>query len=170
MKALKYIFISTTVITSAFLMSSCTNNSASSQEKTEIVELQPSNFKPIFTRDTVIKLNKIVSRQLEVIDEYDSMIKNLRQAVVTKRKNSNKEEDSFIYSQMNTLTDLNERSKINLADIREAEKVLIESKEHYNKTTFEGMKSFVKQVEKEISNEKISLEKLINHSMKIVNQ
>lgn len=137
------------------LLSSSMVFSENSQEKNvkqDIVELAPSDFKPSFTKDTVIKLNGIVARSLDVINEYDSVIGSVRESVEHGTKAPKSESTT---SDLNTdiarINILSERSQRILADMVDAEKELKESGEHYNGAILAGMMDFVMDVEREIS-------------------
>ena len=175
MKTLCNALLSATLISSVLLTSACTDRPfiterQNVQQNKEIVELQPNNFKPAFTRDTVIKLNSIVSRQLAVVDEYDAMIGSLRNSIKENITQPKKERSASIQAKMNRVADLVQKAKLNLADLTEAEKEIIENKEHYNKATFAGMMDFVKKVEKELSTEQLSLNKNLVSGPQIVNK
>lgn len=120
----------------------CSNKTEKMQVKKQLVEQSPSDFKPAFTKETVIKLNGIVSQQLEVIDQYDAM-----------KGAKNNDEN------MAKLIELEIRAKVNLGNMISAEKQLIESGETYNKATFAGMMDFVKDVQRELSAKVVMIKK-----------
>lgn len=123
------------VLIAVFLgINGCSNKQENIQVKEQLKEQSPSDFKPAFTKTTVIKLNHIVSMQLKVINEYDAL---------AAPKNSNRNADKLIELAM--------RSKQNLENMVSAETQLIKSGEHYNKATFAGMKDFVQDVERELT-------------------
>lgn len=131
-----------------------TNTNTNTQN---IVKLTPDKFKPTFTKETVIKLNGIVSRQLAVIDEYDAVISKARRAM--------KDGQQDQLSQYSDIIDaLSERAKINLKDMTAAKNELIASDEEYNEVTLAGMMTFVVNVDKEIS----AQSDLLHNSMKSV--
>lgn len=116
------------------------------QVKQQLIEQTPEDFKPAFTRERVIELNTIVSHQLQVINQYD---------------------DLKITNEISAeLLNLEKQSKLNLSHMLSAEQRLIASGEHYNKATFAGMKSFVEDVQHEISANVVMMKK--NKAMKKV--
>lgn len=138
------------IVTCLFSITACehaqdSSSKISNEAETEnIVKLTPEKFKPAFTKETVIKLNGIVSRQLAVIDEYDAIISKARKAM----KNGQQDQLSQ-YSDI--IDDLSQRAKVNLKDMTAAKKELIASDEEYNEATLAGMMTFVISVDKEIS-------------------
>ena len=117
-----------------------------------VVELQPQNFKPAFTRDTVIKLNAIVRRSLNTINTYDSVIKNIRtQVEQASDSEATPQLKQHASHQVAELMQLQQHAEHALADMRAAVKQLKASGEYYNKTLLAGMIDFVEDVEREIS-------------------
>lgn len=124
----------------------------SSQNFEHIVELLPEDFKPAFTRDTVIKLNAIVKRSYAVIREYDELTKALEKQKPSTSKTLSAEQLKALVQHKLTVTDsLEKRSKAALADMIQAAKLLKASDEHYNAAVLAGMMTFVKDVEREVS-------------------
>jgi PBP1b-binding outer membrane lipoprotein LpoB len=137
--------ISILFITLFLGISGCSNQTEPMQTNKQVVEQTPSDFKPAFTKETVIKLNAIVSLQLEVINEYDAIIAMDKKASMTAEKKHK------LMQSNSKIIELSTRSKINLNKMMAAEKQLKESGEEYNKATFAGMMDFMKDVEREIS-------------------
>ena len=108
-----------------------------------ILELAPGDIAPAFTRETVIKLNAIVSKQLEVVTEFDR-IKRLHQ-----KSESASEKDISEYESV--VSDLLAQAKANDKEMMEAKTALLESGENYNAPTLAGMVDFIKDVEQEIA-------------------
>lgn len=106
--------------------------------ETQIVEILPEDFKPAFTRDTVIKLNSIVEQSYAVIREFDNFKKDNVPGALDERK-------------LATLNELTDRSKSALQQMNAAVVKLKSSKEHYNPAVLAGMLRFVETVEDEIS-------------------
>lgn len=153
------------VMLALFFVTSVAANAEKKQEaeiKQEIVELTPSDFKPAFTKNTVIKLNKIVARSLDVINEYDAVIDSVRTAIETKITGSETAKSTALLEQeIAKINALAQQSKLILGDMKTAEHNLKLSGEDYNTVIFAGMMTFVKDVEKEISTQsEILLEKL----------
>jgi len=133
------------------------------KSKQKIVELLPEDFKPAFTRETVIKLNAIVRRSYDVIDEYDAIIDDVRgaveQAVSTEMAEQETPEEAE--QKIAQITTLAERSKHALSDMMAAVKKLKASDEEYNTAILAGMIDFVEDVEREISAEGVKLEEML---------
>ena len=58
------------------------NNSAATETHAQIVEILPTDFKPAFTRHTVIKLNAIVEESYAAILEFDRFKKDLESTII----------------------------------------------------------------------------------------
>lgn len=131
----------------------------------QIVELLPEDFRPAFTRETVIKLNAIVRRSFDAINEYDNEIKDIRNSVA-EAANSGATTASKMAAKakMSTITSLEQRSKAALTDMKAAEKELRASDEHYNAAILAGMIDFVEDVEREISAQTSKLQNQLNES------
>ncbi len=127
-----------------------------------IVKLLPADFKPAFTRDTVIKLNAIVSRSFDAINEYDAIIKGVRNAVAKATTAGMsvgaKPDAEEKVAQINRLYD---QAKLALVDMMAAVKELKNSGEEYNKAILAGMIDFVEDVEREVSVQRVKLEKML---------
>lgn len=128
------------LMVSGFVQAKQTEASLAPKAEQEIVALAPEHFKPAFTKATVIKMNAIVQRSLDVINEYDSIIAEIKNNA-----------DPNNAKQLERINDLSMRSKLVLKDMLAAEKELKESDEVYNSAIFAGMKDFVSDVEREIS-------------------
>lgn len=114
----------------------------------DIVEILPEDFKPAFTRDTVIKLNAIVKRSYAVIEGFDDFKRELNSATMHKVGTST---GLLSESQTVAITALEQHSNAAVADMREAVKALKVSDEYYNVAVLAGMTRFVEAVDKEIS-------------------
>lgn len=120
-------------------------NDQFTQAESQKIELSREDFHPAFTKATVIKLNAIVARSLEVINQYDSIMNEVRQV---------QEAPVSAQNFLNQITDINqlsERSKLILSDMLVAENELKESDEIFNKAILAGMKKFVVDVEHEVT-------------------
>ena len=152
---MKKFVVSSLLITTCLLsITACehaqeSNSSVSSTEANtqNIVKITPDKFQPAFSKETVIKLNAIVSRQLAVVDEYDAVISKARMAMQS--STDNKQAQLSQYSDI--IDALSQRSKVNLSDMTAAKTELIASDESYNEATLAGMMTFVTSVDKEIS-------------------
>ena len=150
----KFIVSSLLIATSLLSITACehaqeSSSSVSSTEQNtqEIVKITPDKFQPAFSKETVIKLNAIVSRQLTVVDEYDAVISKARMTM--QGSTDNKQTQLSQYSDI--IDGLSQRSKMNLNDMAAAKTELIASDESYNEATLAGMMTFVMTVDKEIS-------------------
>ena len=116
----------------------------------QLVEIQPSDFKPAFTRDTVIKLNSIVERAYSAIGEFDELKNNLKSSSEVFGPGVNASQ-MLSEDQLASIRSLKSRSSIVLSDMNVALEVLKVSGEHYNPAVLAGMVIFVKTVEEEIT-------------------
>ena len=73
MKAYKRLAKALTVV-SLLITASNVTLADNTNNKQQFVELLPKDFRPAFTKETVIKLNAIVRRSYDVINEYDAII------------------------------------------------------------------------------------------------
>ncbi len=142
------------------------DQSASQTDEREFIELFPSDIKAPFTQETVTKLNEIVRRSYDAINEYDDVIEGIRVSVkkasskqtVPGLKQRAEEKVEKIYS-------LDEASKTALTDMVLAAKELRGSDEVYNAAILEGMMQFVEEVEREISTERNHLDNLLESAV-----
>lgn len=108
-------------------------------EKPKAIELFPEDFKPAFTREVVTKLNAIVRRSYNSINEYDTNSQQIDNA------------KELSEQQLAKINKLAENSQSALRDMIAAVKELEASGEHYNAAILAGMMDFVTGVEKEIT-------------------
>ncbi len=155
MKNLKVLMIIAALFVNAGIVSSVYAEEAkTAADQKEIVELQPKDFKPAFTRDTVIKLNKIVRRSHALISRYDAIIRDARTAVESNDKPA-------AQKQVAGIKELAQKSTLVLDDMMEAVKELKASGEEYNAAILAGMLDFVEDVEREMNAEQTKLEKVL---------
>lgn len=117
-----------------------------------IKTLLPVDFKPAFTRSTVIKLNEIVKRSYSVINEYDDLIKtqqirHMDEPLITVSSNvmqPKKLDETKIKALQN-------RAYTAHQDMQRAVTQLRSSDEYYNKAVLAGMQNFVKDVNIEVN-------------------
>ncbi|MCY7294899.1 hypothetical protein [Alteromonas sp. a30] len=126
----------------------------------ELVELYPTDFKPAFTRDTVIKLNAIVHRSYDVINTYDAIIADVKRSI--KHTESNNKLTPEAKAQLTRITKLADESKKILADMKVAIDELNASKEDYNPAILAGMLDFVQDVEREIAKQEKKMAAMLN--------
>lgn len=146
------------VLSAGVISSAFAENSAGQEEEREFIELFPSDIKAPFTQKTVTKLNAIVRRSYNAINEYDDIVDDIRVSVnkaasdeaVPGLKQRAEEKLEKIYL-------LDEASKNALSDIMAAAKELRSSDEEFNNAILEGMIEFVEDVEKEIGEERAML-------------
>lgn len=130
-----------------------------------IVKLLPEDFRPAFTRETVIKLNTIVKRSYAVINEFDALTKELENSL-SKVDNATPESKltSIGNKQMLVLKTLEIRSKSALTDMMKAVATLKASDEYYNSAVLAGMVKFVKTVEQEVNDQSVFLNELLTEA------
>jgi hypothetical protein len=119
-----------------------------SAANSDLVVIEPKDFKPAFTRDTVIKLNAIVGNSYGIVREFDKLVTELRHnRVVTNTT------EPFVLSenQLAVVSTLAERSNRAYTDMNRAIDTLKASGEHYNAAILAGMALFVRSVNQEIS-------------------
>lgn len=132
----------------------------------EIVELQPSDFKPAFTQETVLKLNAIVTLSFEAIGEYDDVIKNIRSTVdQANQADASVENKQTAQENVDQLGKLSKRSMDALAKMTQAAKELRSSDELFNPVILHGMINFVEDVEREITAEHSKLSAALNSQL-----
>ena len=107
-------------------------------EDREFVGQEIEQLTSPFTRDTVLKLNSIVRKSLDVIEEFDQ---------VRKQASGGTFNDDEI---RHKFAELSKRAASSRADMDLAEKELKSSGEKFNRPIFEAMKRFVVQVDEEI--------------------
>ncbi|MFT2089626.1 hypothetical protein [Paraglaciecola sp. 2405UD69-4] len=129
-----------------------------------IVKLLPEDFKPAFTRETVLKLNGIVRRSYEVINEFDSLKKGNEASLLLVDSKATAEQIKLANSQFNEMQALSERSKSALEDMMKAVDTLKASQEHYNSAVLAGMVKFVKVVEHEVNEHSTLLAKVVKQA------
>jgi hypothetical protein len=124
----------------------------STQSFEHIVELLPEDFKPAFTRETVITLNAIVKRSYAVIEEFDDLNQELEKTMHKPSFQRSAEQlKALVQHKLTVRNNLRQRSKTALSDMQQAVKTLKASDEHYNAAVLAGMFTFVKTVEREVS-------------------
>lgn len=125
-----------------------------------IVELLPKDFRPAFTKETVVKLNAIVKRAYAVINEFDATTRSLQSSLT--QTNSGPEQVSAITKKHTALVDaLNQRAKAALSDMDKAVETLKASNEYYNPAVLSGMRTFVQKVHDEVSAESTAFTQLM---------
>lgn len=150
----------------AFLLMNITayaETASEARNDQEIVELQPKDFKPAFTEETVQKLNAIVRKSLEVIREYTKDIKNMRATVDQASQPSATDKDKRMAQEnVEVLNKLSKRSMDALKEMNQAATELRNSDELFNPTLLHGMIDFVEDVEREITSEYKELSAALN--------
>lgn len=126
----------------------------------ELVELYPTDFKPAFSRNTVIKLNAIVHRSYDVINTYDAIIADVKQTMEQSENASRMSPEAKM--KLQKIASLAKESKKILTDMNSAIDELNASKEDYNAAILAGMLDFVQDVEREITKQEMQLKGMIN--------
>ena len=116
----------------------------------EIVEIRPEDFRPAFTRNTVIKLNAIVEKSYAVIREFDALSRQLNHSATNRETQTDSLFDVLTEPQMSEVSSLDLRAEAALLDMNEAVKTLKASEEEYNAAVLAGMLTFVKSVATEV--------------------
>jgi hypothetical protein len=133
------------------------------QHSKKIVRLAPNDFKPVFTKETVLKLNAIVRRSYNAINEYDSIAEDIRMLINNADQTKDSEKRGFkkaVSQRLVEMKGLRERSKAAMADMVKAITELENSREYYNKTILAGMVEFVEKVDTELAGQKDKLAKI----------
>ncbi len=107
-----------------------------------LVEINLKDIKPAFTRNTVLELNAVVSKQLEVIDEFDRIKSETATTNLVDQRTSKNYELK--------ISDLSERADENREALLEIKTRLDSIGENYNRATLAGMLNFVTDVKSEI--------------------
>ena len=114
------------------------NQSEISEEKSRFVVQEITEIDSPFTRETVLKLNAIVQRSLNAINEFD---------------HARSSDNIYPDQRFNVYTDLSEKASSAHADMALASNKLISSNERYNEEILSAMVYFVQQVDNEIREE-----------------
>lgn len=125
--------------------SEITENLVQPESGTNFQELSRENFHPAFTKNTVLKLNAIVSKSLDVINEYDSVMGQVRRVKKTPIEEQN------LSNEIERINQLSSQSKQILSEMLLAEKALKDSDEVFNRAILAGMVDFVSDVEREVT-------------------
>ena len=129
----------------------------------EIIEQLPEDFKPAFTRDTVIKLNAIVRRSFDLFNEYDAIIDDIHTSVAQAAKpNASDKTKQQAQEHLTLMNALKIRSKDALEDMTTAATELRNSDEVFNSAILAGMIDFVEDIERVMSTEHAKLEKMMH--------
>jgi hypothetical protein len=168
MNPLKLI-VYTSAILGLLMVSTCTAVAGTEKEKQEnkqqFVELLPKDFRPAFSRETVIKLNAIVRRSYDVINEYDAIIGETYSNVMKASKNDTGQQHiTDTKKQLSVIQNLQSRSDSALSDMMLAVDMLKKSGEDHNEAILAGMVNFVKDVQKEIAKKNNELNTLLENT------
>lgn len=107
-----------------------------------------------FTKPTVLKLNAIVQKSKDIIDRFDHDIKAIRTAVAAAAKRGAPvAARAHATASLGTLSALSERARINLAEMKRAERGVRTSGEKYNDTILSAMVAFCVDVDTEVRTE-----------------
>lgn len=138
------------------------DNASGKVEERDFIELFPTDIRVPFTQKTVTKLNAIVRRSYNAINEYDEVVDDIR---VTVKKAASDEAVPGLKQRaeekLQKIYVLDEASKSALIDMKTAAKELRSSDEEFNNAILEGMIDFVKDVEREIRVERVTLDEAL---------
>lgn len=138
------------------------DNASGTVEERDFIELFPTDIRVPFTQKTVTKLNAIVRRSYNAINEYDEVVDDIR---VTVKKAASDEAVPGLKQRaeekLQKIYVLDEASKSALIDMKTAAKELRSSDEEFNNAILEGMIDFVKDVEREIRVERVTLDEAL---------
>ena len=132
-------------------LSTAKDQSATRQHSGGIQEILPDDFRPAFTRDTVIKLNGIVERSYLVISELDQLRGELRGSSLSDASAMARSGRNLNDRQSARIASLHQRSRAALKDMNAAVDQLQAGEEYYNSAVLAGMVMFVNDVEQEVS-------------------
>jgi hypothetical protein len=162
MKAYKRLAKALTVV-SLLITASNVTLADNTNNKQQFVELLPKDFRPAFTKETVIKLNAIVRRSYDVINEYDAIIEQTyNSAMQASKVKTNTQYQTDAQQKLSKVKQLQQRSGLALSDMMSAVEVLRKSGEEHNKAVLAGMINFVKDVDQEISRKNAEIDTLLN--------
>jgi hypothetical protein len=120
-----------------------------------------------FERETVIRLNAIVQRSLDAINEYDGRRKEIREAAaVAAAPGADDAARAKATEGISFIDGLYDRAKAAFDDLKVAENDVKTSGEFYNDAILAGMVTFVTKVEVELREEKESLSAQISGASK----
>lgn len=107
-----------------------------------------------FTQKTVLKLNSIVQKSLDIIEQFDKEIPEIREDIDA-YKTENKEAGARIEADkaLARLADMHDRSKNVFTEMKSAEAQVIASGEVYNDAILAAMVGFVEDVKLELADE-----------------
>lgn len=107
-----------------------------------------------FTKPTVLKLNAIVRKSKNIIDRFDHDVPAIRAAVAAGAKpGAAKAARARATTSLDALATLSERARINLAEMKRAERGVRTSGEKYNDTILSAMVAFCVDVDTELRTE-----------------
>ena len=125
-------------------------------------EVTLDEMHPMFTRETVIKLNAIVQRSLDTVKMYDKSIKDIRGSIdAATMDGATAEAREKAVADIAKLEEWRMATKLAKEDMDAAVEELKASDEVYNENILAGMTIFVDKVEKEIREEHEKLSKMI---------
>ncbi len=127
------------------------DHAATRQQANGILEILPEDFRPAFTRATVIRLNGIVERSYQVISELDQLRRERSGTPTSASFTLAESEEHLANRQRARIASIRVRSKAALDDMNAAVAQLKASEEYYNSAVLAGMIMFVNDVEQEVS-------------------
>lgn len=107
-----------------------------------------------FTKPTVLRLNAIVQKSKDIIDRFDHDIPGVRAAVADgARRGATPAARARAQTQLAALAAMSERARVNLADMKRAERRVRTSGEKFNDTILSAMVAFCVDVDTELRTE-----------------
>lgn len=130
---------------------------------TQFVELGPDGIRSPFTKESVLRLNAIVQRSLDVIRDYDGSIAEIRRLVDTAAKaGATPGDKADAANAVARAMDYSSRASAARAAMDVAVADLKSGGEPYNEAILAGMIAFVERVDDEIRAEASALRALVN--------
>ena len=128
-------------------------------------EIDESAFAPAFTRETVIKLNAIVQRSLDVYKEFSPELKSINAAVDTAMaEDASADDRATAEAGYDKIVAWHDRALAAQADMTDAVEVLKASDEIYNEELLAGMIKYVNDIEGEMKKRRRSIEERLGIS------
>ncbi len=137
---------------------------AASSSDDRFKELGLEDIVSAFTRETVLKLNAIVSRSLDAVTRYDDEIPKMEKAVkLASAPDADDQAQQEAEAALALLRSLSEQASAAHADMLVASEQVRTSGEVYNAPLLSGMNRFVRRVDEEILEKLQSLSAALHH-------
>lgn len=120
----------------------------------KFVEQGKDQLSSPFTKPTVLKLNAIVQKSKDIIDRFDHDIPAIRKSVAAgASRGATAAARARGATSLGALFALSERARVNLAEMKRAERGVRTSGEKYNDTILSAMVAFCVDVDTELRTE-----------------